>query len=228
MRIILSLFVFSLLFFTACSKCSDDNNSKTNGEEKHLSSSQVKSATTADGDNVRTSEGQSSAKPQRTRNYEDVKIDLYIPGTALSPDELKNYLPENIPGTERSQPSTGVIYGETGNVSTVSYTYDFGTGGLLMRISDYGQKENIPAFDIKYFNVLPSLPGFELETIVDDMGKGYLLWSADQSSGELYYLLANRFIIKVEGFSLPKGTGGLVFFFDKIKRKKLLNKIKNS
>ncbi len=229
MRNILSLIVFSLLLLlTGCTKCSDDNKTETEARAKESAANRSVAKTTADVEKDANAKEPAQAKPQMSQNYEDVKIDLYIPGEALSPDELTVFLPENIPGTKRSQPSKGVIYGETGNVSTVSFTYDFGKGGLLLRIADYGTKDNIDPYDLKYFNVLPSRPGFELETIIDDMGKGYLLWSVEQNSGELYYLLANRFIIKVEGFSVPEGTGGLVYFFDMIKRKELLKKIKNS
>jgi hypothetical protein len=52
--------------------------------------------------------------------------------------------------------------------------------------------------------------------------------SATQKAVTGMDFLANRFIIKLEGYTMPSGTGGLVFFFDKIKRKELIEKMKKN
>lgn len=222
MKYILIVLVLSLLVLNSCTKCSHNNNKiQTTDKEKVTEIQKTDKNKKQDISTSQNTEG----KIISNTKYSDAKIDMYYPGGILPPDELKKYLPTEIPGTKRSAPSTGIIYGESGNVSTVSFTYDFPKGGLAIRITDYGELNNIPPYDLKYFNELPTAPGMEVETIVNDMGKGYVLWNADKNSGEMYYLLANRFIIKLEGFTLPAGTGGLIYFFDKINKQKLINRI---
>ncbi|GEM_PF-3865095 len=224
MRLILFLIVSSLLLLNSCTKCSRDDSNK------HLqvrdTTIQVESDKVIPNSEKKTQAREQTVKHQPRKSFEDTQIEMYFPGKILAPDTLKTFMPITIAGAIAAKPSTGIVYGETGNVSTVSLTYDFSKGGVVMRITDYGKKENIPSYDLKYFSILPSRSGFESETIIDEMGKGYLLWNTENNTGELYYFLANRFIIRIEGYTVPTGTGGLVFFFDKIKRKKLIEKIK--
>jgi hypothetical protein len=223
MRIILTVFILSLVLLNSCTKCSNDTKKKNNKEVKEQVAKPACRSKLSGSEKAGSNNDYDSGI-----GYEETRIDLYISGAIIPPDKLKDYLPETIAGTQSVKPSTGIIYGETDNVSTVSITYDFGKGGLVMRITDYGTKENIPSYDLKYFDVLPTKPGYERETIIDEMGKGYILWNVEDKSGEMYYFLANRFIIKLEGYTMPSGTGGLVFFFDKIKRKELIEKMKKN
>jgi hypothetical protein len=225
MRFVLPVLVLLLLLLNSCTKCSNDK--KTNAPDK-IDDMKIEKVS-SENSQEKQSQTETTTKTgavHSDKSYSDTRIDLYVPGKIIAPDKLKKYLPATIAGTQSAKPSTGIIYGETGDVSTVSITYDFGKGGLVMRITDYGTKENIPPYDLKYFDVLPTKPGYETETLMDDMGKGYLMWSSEYNSGEMYYFLANRFIIKLEGYTMPPGTGGLVYFFDKIKRKKLIENIK--
>ncbi len=223
MKYILFILSIPILMLNSCTKCSNDNNTKA----KKDSAVAIQNKKTKSSKQKFTSKFP-AVKKIENKSYESTEIPLNFPGKILPPKELQNYLPKTISGTKKSPPSIGIIYGKSEDVSTVSCTFDFPKGGLSMRITDFGNINNIPKYDLKYFYELPSAPGMEIQTIINDIGKGYVIWNVEKNSGEMYYLLANRFIIRLEGFSLPRGTGGLVTFFDKIDKNKLIKRISNN
>jgi len=160
------------------------------------------------------------------QNYNNTMIDMDISGEPLQPDVLLNFFPDRIPGMEKSKPSSGTIYGEDAFVTTASFTYSTKNTGIAMTVSDFGRFSNIPSYDIKYFVAAPKDPALENYTIMDKIGKGYIFWDTEKRSGSLYYLLANRFIIKIEGFSLPPENSDLTFYLEKFKRNEIINKAK--
>ena len=172
-------------------------------------------------------EKKSTAQSSSVLNYNSAVIKIDVSGKAIIADQLKNLLPKNIAGTEKSKPSVGTIFGESSDVTTSSFTYSFKNGAIVIQVSDYGSLSNIPEYDRQYFNSAPSIDGMDIETVYDNIGKGYIIWDNQKNSGSMYYLLANRFIIKLEGYSLPSGSGGLITYFNMIDRESFINKAKN-
>jgi hypothetical protein len=170
---------------------------------------------------------QSSLSAESRNKYISTIIKIDVSGKVIKAEQLKELLPQSIAGTEKSQPSIGTIFGENNDVTTASYSYSFKNGGLVIQISDFGEINNIPEYDKKYFFEAPELEGKEIETVIDEIGKGYVIWDNEQNSGSMYYLLANRFVLKLEAYTLPPGSGGLTAYFNMINRNKIIAKAKN-
>lgn len=171
---------------------------------------------------------QTTGSGNTLQNYNNTMIDIDISGEPLQPDVLLYFFPDRIPGMEKSKSSSGTIYGEDAFVTTASFTYSTKSTGIAMTVSDFGRFSNIPSYDVKYFITAPKDPALENYTILDKIGKGYIFWDPAKRNGYLYYLLANRFIIKIEGYSLPPGSSDLAFYLEKFKRKEIINKAKNN
>ncbi len=157
-------------------------------------------------------------------DYNSAVISLNMPGSPLDPNKLKVFIPDKIPGANRSPISTGSMMGDNDKLfTTASCNYSLIKGGLVVNIQDYGKYENLPSQDKKFFSTMPNEPGYETETVVTKEGKGFIFWDSEIRNGRMYYLLANRFVIKIEAYTLPPKAGDIIFYFNMINQKGILN-----
>lgn len=219
-------FILAIIFFSALS-CSKSDKDKQEPNISNMKSGAKHELGTLNG-NKPNKGVQNIGTENDFQNYNNTMIDIDISGQPLPSELLLDFFPDRIPGMEKSKPSSGTIYGENADVTTASFTYSSKNSGIAMTVSDFGKFSNIPAYDTKYFITAPKDPVLENFTIVDKIGKGYIFWDTKKRSGSLYYLLANRFIIKIEGYSLPPEISDLTFFLEKFKRKEIINKAKNN
>jgi len=234
--------IFAGFFYSGCNKSSQEQPRKPDKEISDLSQNksgnnvnkdvgQLSEATGKKSNNnsvvnsgMSYSDNLSAEKTKYDKNKE-TKI-ISIPGNPIKPDKLKNFLPDKIPGTTRTIPSTGIIMNDNNQtVSNVSATYSYKKGGILISIHDYGKYENIPDYDKKYYINPPEEPGFENEVIQNENGKGFLSWDPKDNSGKLHYLLANRIVIQMDGYLLPKVSGGLMNYLEMINIKTLIDEL---
>jgi hypothetical protein len=156
-------------------------------------------------------------------DYNTAVISLNLPGSPVDPKKLKDFIPDKIPGAIRAPISTGSIMGDNDKLfTTASCNYTFTKGGLVINIQDYGRYENLTSQDKKYFSKMPTESGYETETVVTNEGKGFILWDAEARNGRMFYLLANRFVIKLEAYTLPSKAGDIIFYFNMINQKAIL------
>jgi hypothetical protein len=167
----------------------------------------------------------SEIKDRINTDYNSAVIALNIPGSPIDQNKLKSFIPDKILGADRSPINTGSMMGDNDKLCTsASCNYSFIKGGLVINIQDYGKYGNLPADDKKYFSKMPVESGYETETVVTTEGKGFILWDQKERSGRMFFLLANRFIIKLEAYTLPANAGDIIFFFNMINQKAMLKK----
>jgi hypothetical protein len=128
----------------------------------------------------------------------------------LTGDTLSNFLPVNVPGTKKTPFKTGQVIDMDKAYTVASCEYEFSNHGFLKySITDFGNKNSVPKFEMKLFNQPPEESGKTMESVVINNGTGYIIWDASKNEGSFYGLLIDRFIIRIDGYSLPKSVTGL-------------------
>jgi hypothetical protein len=114
----------------------------------------------------------------------------------LKPEQLSKFLPGIINGFETLPVSTGTMDDENNKLITyVKAQFETKHSSVIIDIMDYGKNAVIP--NIANYNNPPQDLDADVEKIVIESAKGFLLWDVKNKFGRLEVLLQNRFIVIV-------------------------------
>ncbi len=189
-----------LFFVFSCS----ENKEKGQGEQKGL-------VPESEVDNIQSDEKNKLAEPSKV-------IDGII---------LAKFLPNNVPGSNKTPDKTGMVDEEDDTYTVASSEYVFPNNGFLKySITDYGEYRFIPDYEIKLFAKPPIEAGRETEEFVIANSKGYLLWDNTMKEGALFVLVADRFICRIDATRLPKSSLKLQDYVKYFKIKELIQSVR--
>jgi hypothetical protein len=194
MKKITYFLVFNI--FVILVSCNNPDN-KPNSIDKKIDSINNKSNTKVESlqkDSIRVVHQPSKIEPEKP----------VITAKPADPDKLIALLP-NVRGAEKLPPNKGSQTYDNRFWTSVSTDYRYkGGSGVAITINDYYDKTNFPTGELEIFSKTPKEPGYNTTPINNTFGKGFMLMDMTNENGYIYFLINERFTIKVEGYNLSK------------------------
>lgn len=166
-----------------------------------------------------------SDSPKNTEEKQTKTKELEVPkpvitAKPLTPEELVEFLP-NVRGAEKLPPSKGKQTYDNRYWTTVSTDYRYkGGSGVQVFVNDYYKADNFPTGELDLFKQLPNEPGYNVSAVKNEFGKGFKVMDLNNENGYIYFLINNRFTIRVEGYNLSKSID-IQNIFNQMNLKKL-------
>ncbi|MFH1050406.1 MAG: hypothetical protein V1779_05670 [bacterium] len=141
--------------------------------------------------------------------------------------KLAEFLPASVPGCEKTPDKIGENDEDNRKITIASSEYIFPNNGFLkFSITDYGNYKFIPDYELKLFSQPPDVSGSETEQFIIAYGKGYVTWDDYRKEGTLYALVADRFIVRIDGIRLTQSTLKLQDYVKYFKIKELIKSVR--
>lgn len=199
-------FVCCVCAFIAISGCTSENKSNANEKDttNSISKKVVVDTTSFEFDKGKVTQVQSRSVPGR-----------------IQAEILREYLPKSLPNATTYPPSMTVTTENGQQVVTVSKEYTFsGTGSAMISIVDFGvSQNNEPPSTFKEFcsSTAELNEGVTREKFTFAGHPGCMVSDETKRNGIAQGLIANRFLVKVEGSNLPNSiaTVGAILQFIK-------------
>jgi len=135
-----------------------------------------------------------------------------VPGRVQG-EILREFLPKDIPSSKSYPPSMTVTTESGRQVVTVSKEYQFpGNGSAMISIVDYGvlPKNEQPQNFKEFYNATTSLnEGVIREKFTFSGQPGCMVADESRRNGIAHGLIGNRFVVKVEGTSIPASLSSI-------------------